>query len=95
MKNENGTLGYGCYSSTSMLGIVCMDVIECVCKGFNQNARVEVFVEVKLQKGLCFLQQGSVSVNEELLKVFGSCFRSGLMFGMCSISLLRLVLTRM
>ena len=54
MKNENGTLGYGCYSSSSMLGIVCMDVMECVCKGFSQNARVEVFVEVKLQKGLCF-----------------------------------------
>ena len=30
MKNENGTLGYGCYSSSSMLGITSMDVRECV-----------------------------------------------------------------
>ena len=30
MKNENGTLGYGCYSSSSMLGIASMDGRECV-----------------------------------------------------------------
>ena len=33
--------------------------------------------------GTLFLQQGGVSVNEEVLKVVGSCFRSGLMFGIC------------
>ena len=30
MKNENGTLGNGCYSSSSMLGITSMDDGECV-----------------------------------------------------------------
>ena len=27
-KNKNGKLCYGCYSSSSVLGIVCMDVME-------------------------------------------------------------------
>ena len=43
----------------------------------------------------CFVQQSGVSVFGEVLKVVGSCFRSGLMFGMCSISLLRLVIAAM
>ena len=47
----------------------------------------------QVAEGTLFLQQGGVSVNEEVLKVVGSCFRSGLMFGMCSISLFKLVLT--
>ena len=29
-KSENGKLGYGCYSSSSMLGIASMDDRECV-----------------------------------------------------------------
>ena len=49
MKNENGTLGYGYYSSSSMLGIVCMGVMECVCKGFSQNARANWVVQLNLQ----------------------------------------------
>ena len=40
----------------------------------------------------CFVQQSGVSVFGEVLKVVGSCFRSGLMFGMCSPGLLLLLL---
>ena len=43
----------------------------------------------------CFVQQNGVLMFREVLKVVGSCFRPGLMFGMCSTSLLRLVLTGM
>ena len=43
----------------------------------------------------CFVQFNGVSVNGEVLKVVRSCLSSGLMFGMCSTSLLWLVLTGM
>ena len=75
-----------------MLGIASVGDRECVCKGFSQNARVEVFVEVKLQKGTLFLQQGGVSVNKEVLKVVWSCFRSVREYEMCLQSLFRLLL---
>ena len=46
-----------------------------------------------MQNALFFVQQDGVSVFKEVLEVVGSCFSSVMMFGMCSTSLLRLVLT--
>ena len=43
----------------------------------------------------CFVQQDGVYVFKEVLEVVASCFSSVMMYGMCSISLLRLVLTGM
>ena len=43
----------------------------------------------------CFVQQNGVLMFGEVLKVVGSCFRSGLMFGKCSRSLLWLVVAAM
>ena len=53
----------------------------------------------ELAKSICnrdsVLHKKWALMDEEVLEVVGSCFRSGLMFGMCSQCLLRLVLTGM
>ena len=49
----------------------------------------------QVAEGTLFLQQGGVSVFGKGLKVGGSCFSSAMIYGKCSTSVLRLVLTGM
>ena len=53
----------------------------------------------ELAKSICnrdsVLPKKWALMDEEVLEVVGSCFRSGLMFGICSISFLRLVIAGM
>ena len=54
-----------------------------------------MFVEVKLQGCPVFVQYNGVLRFREVWKVVSSCLSSGLMFGMCTTSLSKLVLAEM
>ena len=71
-----------------MLGIASVGDRECVCKGFSQNARGEMFMEAKLQGCPVFVQYNGVLRFDEVWKVFCSCLSSVMLFGMCLITLL-------
>ena len=60
---------------------------------------MKMHVGNELWRSICnrdsVLQKRWALMDEEVLEVVGSCFRSGLMFGMCSTSLSWLVLAGM